>query len=103
MHKSLTRSVGPIRPTNVIKAGEPVAEWPPIERSPHCLLPPYDQVRPPFTTPDDRELRAALYEAVGDIQLGAYDRAFLDYPWDVSTTAALVSLFNRVRGASRRL
>jgi len=106
MHKSLHRSVGPLtRPAKVDLHADaaPVVEWPPIEVPPGHLLPPYDQPCLPFTEPRDSELRNALYEAVGDIQLGAYDRALLDYPWDLSTTAALVSLFNRIRGASRRL
>jgi len=80
----------------------PVVLWPPLDQIPHRLTPPYDRPYPPLGEPGRGEIRTALYDAFGGIELGAFDRAFLDWPWDIGTAAELISLSHRLREAGAR-
>jgi hypothetical protein len=70
----------------------------PLDSAPKGVRPPFDQYA---TRTDRQDFRTALVEAIGPVQLGAYDNRLLDWlaDWDASVVGTLASLFYRVRAA----
>lgn len=71
----------------------------PLNEPPRNVTPPF-AVRPE-TFPSDLIQRAALLEALADVELGENDRRIIDWlaRWDVATVGTVVSLLMRTRAA----
>lgn len=81
--------------------GAPFPPLGPLDREPVAVRPPFDQrralIREPRAARDDR--RFALLEALGPVELGAYDLRMLDWlaGWDNPTVGSIASLIWRAR------
>lgn len=77
-----------------------VSQLGPLRREPRRIRPPFD-VFDQAAIGGQQDRVDALREALGDVELGAYDQRIVEWlaTWDVSVVGTVVSWIHRVRQA----